>query len=63
MFQIHDLSGPNSAESISALAVAIGCGVAAAIVGTAAVALVARRVLGKKTTNYELLREPIRHRM
>ncbi|XP_031552204.1 adhesive plaque matrix protein 2-like isoform X2 [Actinia tenebrosa] len=43
--QIHDLTGSDSAESISSLAVAIGCGVAAAIVGTAAVALVARRVL------------------
>ncbi|XP_048578616.1 adhesive plaque matrix protein 2 isoform X2 [Nematostella vectensis] len=61
--KIHDFPPSRQSESISALAVAIGCGVAAAIVGTAAVAFVARRILGKKSTNYELLREPIRHRM
>ena len=48
-----------TAESISALAVAIGCGVAAAVVGTAAVAFIAKRIMGKKFTTYELLREPL----
>jgi len=42
--------------------VAIGCGVAAAIVGTATVAFIAQKILGKKSTNYELLRTPIRHK-
>lgn len=58
--KIHDSPDSRAAESISALAVAIGCGIAAAIVGTAAVAFIARRILGKKPMNYELLREPIR---
>lgn len=60
-FQIHQIPS-KGAESISALAVAIGCGVAAAIVGTATVAFIARKILGKKSTNYELLRTPIRHK-
>ncbi|XP_078359805.1 uncharacterized protein LOC144644233 isoform X3 [Oculina patagonica] len=59
--KIHQIPS-KSAESISALAVAIGCGVAAAIVGTATVAFIARKILGKKSTNYELLRTPIRHK-
>lgn len=59
--KIHQIPS-KSAESISALAVAIGCGVAAAIVGTATVAFIARKILGKKSSNYELLRTPIRHK-
>lgn len=59
--KIHQIPS-KGAESISALAVAIGCGVAAAIVGTATVAFIARKILGKKSTNYELLRSPIRHK-
>jgi len=59
--KIHQIPSQGS-ESISALAVAIGCGVAAAIVGTATVAFIARKILGKRSTNYELLRTPIRHK-
>ncbi|XP_068744781.1 neurogenic locus Notch protein-like isoform X1 [Montipora capricornis] len=58
--KIHQIPS-QGAESISALAVAIGCGVAAAIVGTATVAFIARKILGKRSTNYELLRTPIKH--
>lgn len=42
-----------TSESISALAVAISCGVAAAVLGTAAVMFIAKQILGKKIeTNY-----------
>ena len=45
-------------ESISALTVAIGCGVAAALVGTAAVVFIVRQLFGKRTlSSYELLGE------
>jgi len=59
--KIHEQPSPRAAESISALAVAIGCGIAAAIVGTAAVAFIARRILGNRNTHYELLRDTIHH--
>ncbi|XP_073240537.1 uncharacterized protein [Porites lutea] len=42
--KIHQIPS-KGAESISALAVAIGCGVAAAVVGTATVAFIAKKIL------------------
>ena len=47
-------------ESISTLAVAICCGVAAAVLGTAAIVFLARQVFIKRTmSNYEFLNHPI----
>ena len=52
--------GPN--ESISSVGVAIGCALAVAILGAAAIAFVARKILkSRSTVNYEILREPLRH--
>eukprot|EP00794_Sanderia_malayensis_P012782 gene12782-14093_t len=54
--KIHESPNVKDTESISALTVAIGCGIAAALVGTAAVIFIARQVFGKKSvSNYELL--------
>ena len=47
-------------ESISALTVAIGCGLAAALVGTAAIVFIVRQIFGKRTvSSYELLGDPM----
>ncbi|CAB3988496.1 Hypothetical predicted protein, partial [Paramuricea clavata] len=52
--------GPN--ESISSIGVALSCALAAAILGTAAIVFVTRRILkSRSTVNYEILREPLRH--
>lgn len=57
-FQIHEAPIVKDTESISALTVAIGCGVAAALVGTAAVVFIVRQLFGKRTlSSYELLGE------
>ena len=46
----------HASESVSALAVAIGCGIAAAVLGTAAVMFIAKQILGKKTvSNHDYL--------
>lgn len=58
-FQRPD-DGPS--ESISSIAVALGCALAATILGTAAIVFVTRRILkSRSTVNYEILREPLRH--
>lgn len=54
--KIHDMPNSRSAESISALAVAIGCGIAAAIVGTAAVAFITRRILDNPSEGWRAIR-------
>jgi len=54
--KIHEAPVVKETESISALTVAIGCGIAAALVGTAAVVFVVRQLFGRRTlSSYELL--------
>ena len=48
----------HGSESVSALAVAICCGIAAAVLGTAAVMFIAKQILGKRAvSNYEYLND------
>eukprot|EP00795_Rhopilema_esculentum_P005312 gene5312-481_t len=58
--KIHDSPMVKDTESISALTVAIGCGLAAALVGTAAIVFIVRQIFGKRTvSSYELLGDPM----
>lgn len=57
--KIHESPKLHESESISALAVAICCGVAAAVLGTAAVVFIARQMLGTRPVRaYDYLNIP-----
>jgi len=58
--KIHDSPSVHETESISALAVAICCGVAAAVLGTAAIVFIAKQMLVKRSiSTYEYLNNPV----
>ncbi|XP_066913670.1 uncharacterized protein [Clytia hemisphaerica] len=64
--KIHQSPRVRESESISTLAVAIGCGVAAALLGTAAIVYIGKQVFGGRSiVNYEYLAQaeekPIAH--
>ncbi|XP_002168146.1 neurogenic locus notch homolog protein 3 [Hydra vulgaris] len=57
--KIHESPSVHETESVSALAVAICCGIAAAVLGTASVVFIARQILGRRSAvNYEYLNKP-----
>ena len=57
--KIHESPFVGRSESISAITVAVACGVGAAVLGTAAIVFIVRQFITKRTaSNYELLNSP-----